>query len=100
MEWQIIAAPGFQDITEAAGMTFHSAGHIIIDSEFGEPRYTADTIVHEILHACWANTPLTSSKKPTEEDVVRGLTPGITTVFLDNPEFYSAMRRLWRKGAK
>lgn len=45
----------------------------------------ADTIIHEVLHAIWAEREL--GQKVEEEAAVTALAHGLTAVFKDNPEF-------------
>jgi hypothetical protein len=45
----------------------------------------ADSLLHEILHACWACTGMHDGKY-NEEQVVRGLTTWLLLVLRDNPE--------------
>lgn len=47
---------------------------------------TADTLLHEILHACWNQTPLRERDEDDEERTVTALTPLLLGVLRDNPD--------------
>ena len=51
------------------------------------PFVVADTTLHEILHAIWADRRL--PERPTEERAVTALSQGLTAVFQDNPKLLS-----------
>lgn len=57
---------------------------IWIQSEFKSNISAVDTLIHEILHACWDVSALPSSAV-VEEQVVASITPVMTQVFRDNP---------------
>jgi hypothetical protein len=78
----------WSDARDAAGGPFfgdcnvnHSA--IRVCTDFG-PQRTCNTVVHELLHACWSSACL-GDKEP-EEKVVQALADQLTQVFRDNPE--------------
>lgn len=48
-----------------------------------EPRYVAETLLHEILHACWWDGSL--GKDTKEEPAVSVLSYRLAAVFRDNP---------------
>ncbi len=43
----------------------------------------AETMIHEVLHACWIGLP---SEKVSEEQVVTILATNLATVWADNPD--------------
>ncbi len=45
----------------------------------------AVTLLHEVLHAIWSDRAM--PEKAIEEAAVDGLSRGLATVFIDNPEF-------------
>lgn len=49
-----------------------------------EPLMTADTLLHEVIHATWAWMGL--DEKHDEESVATRLSAGLINVFYDNPE--------------
>lgn len=53
---------------------------------------TADTIIHEILHALWDK--MFVGKGDDEEAIVSKLGTGLTTVMKDNPELFKALQKL------
>ena len=57
---------------------------IKIDKNISKERYK-ETLLHELLHACW-NQWVTTEGDMKEEDVVCALAIGLATVFKDNPE--------------
>ena len=48
----------------------------------------AESLLHEVLHACWAQTPLRCAEgiKDSEEDIVTALAPLIVGVLRSSPE--------------
>lgn len=61
-----------------------SYGHSVIQIDDGQTNpETADTLLHEILHAIWAHRNL--SDRCREERAVTELTSGLIAVFRDNP---------------
>lgn len=53
---------------------------------------TADTILHEILHAIFYKMYV--GKGDDEEAVVSKLATGLVTVMKDNPELFKALQKL------
>jgi hypothetical protein len=58
-------------------------------------QWAADTVIHEILHAIWAERGL--GKRPCEEQVVQAMGAGITALLQDNPKLNSWIRKAIRK---
>lgn len=56
------------------------------------PLVVADTILHEILHAIWAERRLPNRTR--EERAVTALAQGLTTVFRDNPGLLTYIDKL------
>ena len=50
-----------------------------------EPTALADTVVHEILHACW--TTMNLDAREEEERAVSALATSLIAVMRDNPKF-------------
>lgn len=63
-------------------------GVIRVDTQFG-PEKAANTLLHEVLHACWCIGYLDDEAK--EEPVVGTLANQLTQVWRDNPEFVAFM---------
>ncbi len=51
------------------------------------PTQLADTLLHEIIHAAFDQTPLRQGNTGTEEEIVSALTPILLGVLRNNPEF-------------
>ena len=49
-----------------------------------------DTLLHEVLHACWAQAAL--NDEDDEERIITGLSNTLTQVLKDNPEFLKWIR--------
>lgn len=54
-----------------------------------EPAMVYRTLLHEVLHAIWAEYDL--PKEPIEETSVRRLESGLSGFFMDNPKLATAM---------
>lgn len=53
-----------------------------------------DTVIHELLHAVWAQMSLTDLDDQLEERIVRALGTGLTGLYADNPkllDYYKAV---------
>lgn len=77
------------DTSDAAGANrmgecCHLASRIRVDTVHGDTQ-TANTFIHEVLHACWKHAELDDEDK--EERVVSALANQLTQVFRDNPQF-------------
>ena len=57
----------------------------------------ANTILHELLHSIIYQWSIDLDEK-TEEIVVNGLTNGLTTVFVDNPELVDYLKTKIKEG--
>lgn len=70
------------------GETDSNKGTITLQPGQG-PDYLADTLLHEVLHACWwrtfAATGLEFVSQPQEESIIAALTPTLLEVLRDNP---------------
>lgn len=62
---------------------------IVLDSSQG-PDLLADTLLHEVLHAAWAQTPLDESEIP-EEVVIQALAPVILLALRRNPKLVAVL---------
>ncbi|HEY1772410.1 MAG TPA: hypothetical protein VGH91_04380 [Gammaproteobacteria bacterium] len=56
------------------------------------PGVVVDTVLHELLHAIWADFKLPD--RPTEERAVTALAQGLMAVFRDNPGLATYIERL------
>ena len=66
--------------------------HLIEYSSNYPASEVVDTLIHEMLHACW---DLHVTNEHTEEEaVVTGLAHGLTQVFKDNPKLVQEMQDL------
>lgn len=65
--------------------------HVIrLRGNFPSPQMMVDTVLHELLHACWFTGGL--GKKVGEERAVNTLSTQLTQVLRDNPELFMWMR--------
>lgn len=72
------------DLITDVGQT-HPDRQLILLRTNQAPDYLADTVLHEVLHACLAHTPLELSEE-TEEHVCLVLAPALLDVMRRNPE--------------
>lgn len=50
------------------------------------PELLAETLLHESLHGCWAQTSLTKRyEEEQEEEIIRALSPRLLALLRDNP---------------
>ncbi len=91
-EWKQTVATA----NEAQGQFFQKEGIIgyVVD-EKGVSH--ANTILHEVLHAIIYQWNIDLDEK-MEEVVVNGLTNGLTTVFVDNPELMDYLKLKIKEG--
>lgn len=82
------------------GLCFHQAKKIRVAAEQPK-RQLAQTLLHEIMHAIYYEWGLTNSEMEaedyqagmlSEENVVNGISLGLTTVFADNPNLLAWVR--------
>lgn len=67
------------------GQCCHLSLKIKVDLTYG-PVQAAETLLHELLHACWVVSSLDDIESPIEEVAVGHLSGILTQVFQDNPE--------------
>jgi hypothetical protein len=97
---------GFEIYSVAVGNTMDAGdegecnrekGSILVKSGMSDRR-TAETIVHEVLHACWDQAGLPYDEKPLgallEEDVILRLAPLLTAAILDSPQLRQMLERV------
>ncbi|WP_298983369.1 hypothetical protein [uncultured Roseibium sp.] len=77
-------------------------GRISIDRAYhGKPEELANTVLHEVLHACFHTSGLTGLPPgETEELTVTVLGNALTQVFRDNPEFLDWVSKTLALSAK
>lgn len=68
-----------------SGAAWHPLLTIAVDRDL-HPVYAAETLLHEVLHACWDQTPLRDFDDDVEESIVAALSPLLFGVLRDNPE--------------
>lgn len=73
------------------GHTSPSMGMITLNGRSSTTQ-SANTIVHEVLHAIWDGQAL--GKNPDEERIVTALANGLTQVMRDNPQLIDAIQSL------
>ena len=69
-----------------------SCDQIIEYSSDYPPSELVDTILHEILHACWSIYVTEGTAK--EEGIITSLAHGITQVMKDNPKLMKELQEL------
>lgn len=57
-----------------SGASWHPQLTIAVDHSL-HPVYAAETLLHEVLHACWDQTPLRDFDDDVEESIVAALSP-------------------------
>lgn len=92
-EWCPRDAAGAQRYGEAN----HAAKNIRVDTSFG-PIQSADTMLHEILHALWRHANIDQVDDPSEEFLVGAIASNLTQVWRDNPDFVNWYT--WATGLK
>ena len=91
-EWKQTVASA----NEAQGQFFSKEGVIgYVTTEKGVSH--ANTILHEVIHAIIYQWNIELGEK-MEEVVVNGLTNGLTTVFVDNPELMDYLKFKIKEG--
>ena len=81
---------------EAHGQFFAKEG-VIGDTDEEQGVSHANTLLHEILHAIVYQWNIELGDKE-EEQLVNGLTNGLTTVFVDNPELLDYFKTKIKEG--
>lgn len=76
---------------DASGLAHHSRLRIDIHQRCADT-VQAETLLHEVLHAAWDQTPLRSFDSDVEESVVAGLSPILFSVLRDNPDLLDMIR--------
>lgn len=64
---------------------------LILVTPDGSNGARAETLLHEILHACWDQTPLRDFDPDVEESVVAALSPLLFGVLRANPKLVKAL---------
>lgn len=102
--WKLNWLKGLQDKAEAYGITMVAEQSITVDPSASNSQQLADTIVHELLHVCYASTSLPhivdeedKEQRVTEEIIVDSLAPAVLSLIVDNPELIEAIRHLMVK---
>lgn len=78
-------------------------GVITLCNEGLPPEVVLDTLIHEVMHACWIAAGLheiVEDKDSTEEIVVLTMASNLTQVFIDNPEFLRWVSKMSTKSRK
>jgi hypothetical protein len=83
LDFSIVLVPG-ADIG-AYGDCHHDEQRIRIDAAL-KPQTMAETVVHEVLHACWPCHMKGDGGR--EELIVTALSPNICQVMRDNPKLF------------
>lgn len=79
------------------GLTDSDAGLIILDTDQGNDRFRV-TLLHEVLHAIFAEAGLRDVVTADEEErIIKRVSPILRQVLKDNPRVYTFVtgRRLW-----
>jgi hypothetical protein len=76
--------PALFDFADVFGYCDKITRHIYIDNSL-DTRVMRDTLLHEILHALWAEWRFPESQE--EESTVTWLARALETFFHDNPQF-------------
>jgi len=63
-----------------------NAKHVIHIEAEQTPFEECDTVIHELLHAVWAQMSLSDLDEQLEERIVRALGTGLTGLYADNPK--------------
>jgi hypothetical protein len=85
------------DAVNVLGLTDPDVSLILLESEMGNDRFKV-TLVHETLHAIFAEAGLRDLLAPdAEESIVKRVSPILYQVLKDNPRVYTFLtgRRLW-----
>lgn len=72
------------------GATDH-AQLLLYVSGAGADTVQAETLLHEILHACWDQTALRDFDEGVQESVIAGLSPLLFGVLRANPKLVKAL---------
>lgn len=78
------------DAHEVHGFYFPNHSKIKIDMSQNVAE-SAETLVHEVLHAVW-NQMCLKSENVNEEDVVTALSKGICLLIKQNPDFFTLVK--------
>ena len=85
--WEVEARPGWGEGTGNMGNTLKDSHQIVIDPGLTE-QAERDTVLHEVFHAAWSQTPLQRKyTEDQEEEIIWALTPRLLGVLQDNPKF-------------
>jgi hypothetical protein len=94
-----IVRVGFMDVpvfmdheangNEARGMYYPHENKIKLDTTL-VPQEQAEVLIHEVLHAIWADRVI--GDKATEEKAVVNLAKGIALLVRDNPNFFDTIK--------
>ena len=79
-----IAKVSVESGDQLAGHCWPSKGEIVVAPDLS-PSQTRDTLLHEVLHACWSLVGLGEGKL-TEERVVLALAPALLDTLDRNPK--------------
>lgn len=97
-QYSIAAVPDLWEVSECYGRCNTNLHAIELDSFIFNGQNTAETIVHELLHAMVFESGLRSVKKWDEETVVSLLSPVLTCFLADNPALLKQIVRLHKQG--
>lgn len=89
--WTVKYACNLLQARNMYGITFPPKRLIVVDS-LQHPDAMADTLLHEVLHMCLAVTPLHGMDDEQEEDVVRILEVGLSSVLKENKLWFKPKR--------
>lgn len=101
MQWQ----KGLKEKLECFGITLIEEQSVTMDDRPLNPQQNAETVVHEIIHACYASTSLphtvgqdVKEQAEMEELIVDSLGPAILSLIVDNPDLISRIQEEYEKG--
>lgn len=78
--------PHMLGAANAAALVQHSTGTIVYDPEFA-PESIAESLLHEALHCCFADSGINLDREK-EEWIVSALSPRLAALIADNPKFF------------
>jgi len=85
-------------------MTLSEDQTVTMDSRILHPQQNVDTVVHEMLHVCYASTSLPhvfedkDGEDSHEEIIVDSLAPAVVSLIVDNPELIARIQEEYEKG--
>ena len=90
-DWRIVLHDGDNENCGFAEFEFHRIS--LWPDTFIDPIHGTGVVLHEVLHAIYANQGLEDPEDDVEEQVINGFEQGLIALFRDNPKLLTWIKR-------